>query len=188
LRYICCCCYKKPKTSFKRALRRSIRNQLKIPETNNERLVENDPFLVLGMGMNEYFNTMVKMMIFFLICTLVLFPFCFHFAAFKGLDSTKYFWLTKYQLGNIGGASTYCTTSSFASPTNELLLMCESGYLDLDAIGNESGELIYTAGVIPSNTVKKNFCVNPNSIDSTITDCSPYMELEKLEEKIRNEC
>lgn len=110
MRYICCCCYGKPKTSFKRALRRSIRQQLKIPETNNERLVENDPFLILGMGMNEYFNLMVKLMIFFLIFTLVLFPFAFYFASKKGLDSTAYYGFTKYHIGNIGGATTYCAS------------------------------------------------------------------------------
>jgi hypothetical protein len=67
-----------------------------MPEKNCEKRLEKDPFLLLGMGMNEYFNLMVKMMIFFLVCTLVLFPFCFYFASFKGLDGTKYFWLSKY--------------------------------------------------------------------------------------------
>ena len=96
LRYICCCCYGKPKRSFKYALKRSIRNELGIPETNNDRNLEADPFLVLGMGMNEYYNIMKKMITFFLLLTIMIAPFCYYFSQFLGLDGSKYFFLTKY--------------------------------------------------------------------------------------------
>jgi hypothetical protein len=128
------------------------------------------------MGMNEYFNIMVKMLIFFFIFTMVLFPFVFYFSSYKGLDGTKYFWLSKYQIGNIGGATTYCSTSSFANPTSDLILMCESGTLNINGIGSNSGEPVYTAGVIPKSSTLKNYCVNPSSVDSTLTDCSPYVD------------
>ena len=46
---------KKRKKSFEGALKRAIRRKLELTVPKSDLLVEEDPFLLLGYGMNSYF-------------------------------------------------------------------------------------------------------------------------------------
>lgn len=49
-----CCPKKKP--SFKLALKKSLLNKLDMKIPKSDIAIENDPFLLLGYGMNSYFE------------------------------------------------------------------------------------------------------------------------------------
>jgi hypothetical protein len=66
--------------------------------------------------------------------------------------------------------------------------MCETGTLNMNEMGERSGELVYTAGVIPESSKKKNYCENPFSIDSSIRDCSAYVDQAALYTEIETNC
>ena len=55
INYCCFCCLKKRKKSFEGALKRSIRRKLELTVPKSDLLIEEDPFLQLGYGMNSYF-------------------------------------------------------------------------------------------------------------------------------------
>jgi hypothetical protein len=58
LKYVCCC-IKNKKPNFNLALKRAIRRKLEISVPKNDLLIEEDPFLLLGYGMNSYLQVMV---------------------------------------------------------------------------------------------------------------------------------
>jgi len=55
LNWLCCCCLPKRKKSFRFALKRAIRTKLQLEMPNADLRVEEDPYLLLGYGMNSYF-------------------------------------------------------------------------------------------------------------------------------------
>lgn len=55
LKYTCCCFLKPRKKSFKLALKHSIRRRLEMKIPSSDQRIEENPFLLLGYGMNSYF-------------------------------------------------------------------------------------------------------------------------------------
>ena len=53
--YCCCCCLSKKRRSFKQGLKRSLRLKLSVPNLKSDAILENDPYLLLGYGINSYF-------------------------------------------------------------------------------------------------------------------------------------
>ena len=86
LQYMCCCCFKKRKPRFDYALKRAIRNKLDIKVNKSDELIEEDPFLLLGYGINSYFAVMKQLMIMFGLISLVTIPLMSIFANEKALE------------------------------------------------------------------------------------------------------
>ena len=53
--YCCCCCLSKKRRSFKQGLKHSLRLKLSVPNLKSDAILENDPYLLLGYGINSYF-------------------------------------------------------------------------------------------------------------------------------------
>jgi len=70
--------------------------------------IEEDPFLRLGYGLNAYFMLMVKLLSMMVFCTILVLPFLYLYQSYEGLSGSRKYYLAKYSLGNIGGASTGC--------------------------------------------------------------------------------
>jgi hypothetical protein len=84
LKFMCCCFLKKK--SFNLALKRAIRRKLNLAVPKSDERIEEDPFLLLGYGMNSYFQVMVELMWMVGIITLVLAPIMFTFSSFNALE------------------------------------------------------------------------------------------------------
>ena len=56
VKYCCCCCLKKPKKSFNLGLKSALRRKLEMPLPKNAVKLEENPFLMLGYGLNSYFS------------------------------------------------------------------------------------------------------------------------------------
>ena len=58
IKYLCFCCMKPRKKTFNGALKRAIRRKLELSVPKSDMMIEEDPFLLLGYGMNSYFEIM----------------------------------------------------------------------------------------------------------------------------------
>ena len=58
INYICCCLLRKRKPRFDFALKRSLRKRLALKISKSDQRLEEDPYLILGFGMNSYFDVM----------------------------------------------------------------------------------------------------------------------------------
>ena len=85
LRYVCCCLLKKRKPSFKIGLKKGLRERLGIKVPKSDKVLEQDPYLRLGYGLNAYFDIMIQLMMLMLICMLVTVPIMIQFASHDAL-------------------------------------------------------------------------------------------------------
>ena len=105
-KYLCFCCLKKHKPSFKLGLKRSLRKSLGIKVSKSDRLLDEDPYLRLGFGITAYFDVMVQLLILFSICTMVMIPLLWHFSTFDALSGQFGYFVNRFSLGNMGGSHT----------------------------------------------------------------------------------
>lgn len=116
VRYLCCCLFARRKPSFKQALKRSLRHQLGIKVSKSDILLEKDPFLKLGYGMNAYFEIMLQLMYLATAISLIMVPFMCRYASFDSLQGTSGYFFNAISIGNLGGASTKCANVPLTAP------------------------------------------------------------------------
>ena len=90
------------------ALKRAIRRKLEITVPKSDQRIEDDPFLLLGYGMNSYFEIMVQLMIMVGLVSLVTIPLQLKFASFSALENYAGYDWNQFTLGNMGGADVFC--------------------------------------------------------------------------------
>ena len=86
LRYLCCCVIKRRRPQFKGALKRSLRRKLEFTFPKSELRAEENPFLLLGYGMNSYLQVMIELMVLTGLICLVTIPLMMTFASFNALE------------------------------------------------------------------------------------------------------
>ena len=102
------CCFKKPKKSFKFALRQSLLEKLDIRMPKSEIKLEEDPYLRLGFGMNAYFDTLKILIYSMLFICIFTIPNMHIYSEGNGIKEDLMGFITQYSLGNMGGAEGYC--------------------------------------------------------------------------------
>ena len=107
LKYICCCIGNK-KPNFNYALKRAIRRKLELSVPKSDIQIEEDPFLLLGYGMNSYLQVMVELMCLSGLISIVTIPLMMTFAGYGALENFAGYDWNQYTLGNIGGADSWC--------------------------------------------------------------------------------
>lgn len=127
-----CCCKKKP--NFRHALRKSLMAEMhmKVPKTEDE-IMEN-PFLILGYGINAYFDVMRELSNMFIAITIFFIPV---YSWYKGnsahaLETTSlnpFQRLQSLTLGNMGSAQVVCNQKKLNA--KKMTFECPPG-LDID--------------------------------------------------------
>lgn len=176
LKYICCCLVKRRKRSFKLGLKRAIRMKLDLKVPKSDLRIEEDPFLLLGYGMNSYFQVMVELIWMCLVICLVAFPLMGIFAKYDALSAAG--GLSVYSLGNMGGSNAFCTQANFADKKSGLVAQCNTGYLSTTAIAENTGAPLLDFGIIQASSDSFNYCANSAFTDPN--NCSSYVNTSKL--------
>ena len=101
-------CLPKKKRSFEGALKRAIRRKLEISIPKSDEAIEQDPFLLLGYGMNSYFQIMVELMVMVGLISIVTIPLMLSLSEYGALEQYPGYEWNQYTLGNIGGADAFC--------------------------------------------------------------------------------
>ena len=87
LKFICCCLIRRRRPNFNGALKRSLRRKLDFSYPKAELRIEENPFLLLGYGMNSYLTVMVELMVLTGLISLVTIPLMLTFASFNALEA-----------------------------------------------------------------------------------------------------
>ena len=109
------------------ALKRAIRRKLEITVPKSDQRIEDDPFLLLGYGMNSYFEVMVQLMIMVGLISLVTIPLMMTLSSFGALEQFPGYNFNQYTLGNIGGSDIFCSQSVFNTQETAMQLECPVG-------------------------------------------------------------
>ncbi len=150
---------RKPKPDFRHALRKTLLEEMKIKMPKSEAQLIQDPFLILGYGVNAYFDVMKSLAWMFFFITLFCLPLYYMFAfndaqGLKVLNDDWRFQITKWSLGNMGGATVICHNKAIKS--REFMLACPNALtavLDLENV---------KFGVMSELVENKVYCTNEN--------------------------
>lgn len=121
-------CFRKRKPDFRHELRKAILKDIDIKIPKSDAAIADEPFLMLGYGINAYFDIMISLSYMCLLITLFLVPVYFFYSqnSIKGLKDTKIQYVfNQFSLGNLGAASTLCTQKTISSAS--FSLTCPSG-------------------------------------------------------------
>ena len=85
LKYCCCCLLKKRKRAFKAGLKAALRTKLGMKFIRKEQQIEDNPFMLLGYGLNSYFAVVVQMMVMMGLVMLISLPLMMIYASYDDL-------------------------------------------------------------------------------------------------------
>ena len=98
------CCNKKKK-SFNFAIKKALRQKMDIELTQSEMEMEDNPLLVLGFGINAYFNIIKQMLYMMMFICFVNLPLFYIYSQYDALDKSA---ISSLSLGNMGGSLSVC--------------------------------------------------------------------------------
>ena len=146
LKQISCCCLRKQKRSFKNGLKRALRHRMDMKVSKSEILIEENPYLLLGYGMNSYFEVvaqLIKMMLFFSVFAI---PLMLFFSTFSALDGQSHYMFNQFAMGNMGGSTAFCAQTPFnhaGSGSGSMVLRCRAGQMSLKATAQNTGKALF---------------------------------------------
>ena len=94
-------CGRKKGKDFKKAVRSILSKKLNIKIPKAEQDIEDEPFVMLGYGVNAYFNILKYLGIMFFMISLFSIPI---FVIYSGNSVNMLTGLNKLSLGNLGGS------------------------------------------------------------------------------------
>jgi hypothetical protein len=103
--------------------------ELDIQTPKNEKMVTGDPFLILGYGMNAYFDMMKSLIIICLSICFFLSPVFYGYSHPKH-DNDEMTGLMKFTLGNLGAATVQCRQRKPSVGT--MKMFCPMGLIMID--------------------------------------------------------
>ena len=74
----------------------------------SDQQIEEEPFLILGYGVNSYFDLLSYMSIMFVIVTIFALPIIKIYSSHDAFSEHDNYPLSKFSLGNLGGSSVFC--------------------------------------------------------------------------------
>jgi hypothetical protein len=121
------CSSKSSEPGFKYHIKQALLNELNLSAPANDEEIEEDPYLLLGFGINSYFDLLLGFAGFFFQLAFWSLPLLIYYSSnsVKGLEGKSMYMLKQFSLGNLGGASTFCKQKSLG--TGFALLECPSG-------------------------------------------------------------
>ena len=78
-----------------------------MPE-NDKECVE-DPFILLGYGINSFFDLMYSLFWLAIFITIFMMPLMIEFSSYDGLAKESKYVFNQFSLGNMGGTTVACT-------------------------------------------------------------------------------
>ena len=86
-----------------------------IAPNKTDKIIEENPYLLLGYGINSYFAIMLQLLLMMVLISSLAIPLMLYFATFSGTAGEVGHLYSQFTIGNLGGASTYCTQASLYS-------------------------------------------------------------------------
>lgn len=175
-------CFKKKKSNFKAELRQALLKDLGVKIPKNETQISQDPYLILGYGINAYFDILLSLSAMFVCISLICIPIFLIYSSGQAYSQQKSFIISKFTLGNLGGSQIVCDQTKIWKKKAEI--SCPVGtYLDTDFV-----EL----GIMSMNLPSKSHCTQ-HSVDQEIIEdpsmnyvnCSAHMDYDRVKQMFR---
>lgn len=133
-KFVCCCA--KKKKPFKQALKECILEELelKAPRENLK-----DPYLIMGYGVNAYFQILASLARMFFWVFIFTLPLLYIYGNSRFYEGQKSFPISRFFIGNFGGSITQCKQQRVAIGNIEL--ECPKGTIFDDASRSQIGAL-----------------------------------------------
>lgn len=96
---------RKHKPNFKHSLRESILLEMNMTMPENDKEVTNDPFILLGYGINSFFDLMYSLFWFAVFVTIFTLPLMIEYGTHTGLVKEPRYLFNQFSLGNMGGTN-----------------------------------------------------------------------------------
>jgi len=157
-----------------------------MPVSKNDARIDEDPFLLLGYGMNSYFAVVVQLLIMVGLITCVTIPLMLIYSSYDDLAGVLGYDFNQYTLGNMGGAVAFCAQSTFKTEQMGIPIKCTTGVISISAVGENTGKPIYDFGVIPKSSESSNYCTNESFKDPA--RCSDYLDTNAIETALKADC
>ena len=155
-------------------LKRALRAKMNMTVPKSDLMLEEDPFLMLGFGLNSYFQVVIQLLVMVCFITLFILPLLWIFSSYDNLAALPGYDFNQYTLGNMGGADAYCAQSGFSSKEMAIPIKCSTGVISLDAIAVNTGKPIFDVGIIHANSSENTFC-NSAAFEDT-DNCSSFLD------------
>ena len=151
--------------------------------------IEEDPFLLLGYGMNSYFEVMVSLMKMVVLIMFVTVPLMMTYGQFDALASFPGYEYNKYTLGNVGGADAVCTQATFTHDATALSIDCPAGTtVSLNAVAQNTGAPIFDVGIISVDAPVNTYCANSAFSAEEGNVCSHHIKKDLLFGDLKTKC
>jgi len=143
---------KKKKPDFKHALRKTLLEEMQIKMPKSESQIIEDPFLILGYGVNAYFDIMLSLVYLCITVTLFAIPLYWVYSQNqqKALITQPKYTFTQFTLGNMGGDDVFCASKRRAAKS--ITIDCTVGQILTDKA---------KFGVMSSQVSEKVYCEEP---------------------------
>lgn len=173
---ICKRCKKKDKPNFKHSVKLALLSELDLPLPENDEEIEEDPFLLLGYGLNAYFDVLLSAVSMFLVLTVAVIPLFYYYsnngvnelAAQGGVGG----FVASLSLGNLGGARALCDQRRLQN--QKLKLSCPAG--SVLEYGKEN------FGLLSNMLSESNYC-----LEKAIWDVPGNKGREKCTDKLKKD-
>jgi hypothetical protein len=180
---MCCCLLPKRKRTFKLGLKRALRRKLELKVPKSDLQLEENPFLLLGYGMNSYLKIMVQLTVMcFMICFITV-PLMMTYSNGAGLPGYGL-----YSMGSLGGAETMCAQTPIHFDNASFNIQCPANTkIDMAVTGeNTDNGLVYDAGMVSGTAAITNVCTNAAMSDAD--SCSQYIKRDELTAYLQENC
>ena len=158
-----------------------------IPLPENDKDVAEDPFILLGYGINSFFDLMSQLFWFAIFVTIFFTPLMTEFADQKGLKHEPRYMFNQFSLGNMGGSNIQCSQHGLTVENNTLphkttydytsfVAECYNGVLSTDKA---------KFGILSTELDKQTYCRDKAiwNVTSNIgrANCTEYMTPSLIE-------
>jgi len=157
--------------------------KIKMPKSENQ-LFE-DPFLILGYGLNAYFDMMISMAMFCLMVTLFMLP-VYNGYAFndeKGLQNESKYPINQFSIGNLGGSNIFCAQKRVG--TGSFAMSCPNGQF---TINETSVHLGLMSMDIPQKIFCKEDAIWESNSKTDIAECTDNIDKDALYKRVKDNC
>lgn len=89
-------------------MRESILNDMGMEMPKNDAETSEDPFILLGYGINSFFDLMSQLFWFAIMVTIFMTPLMMEFSNHSGLAKEPRYIFNQFALGNMGGTTIAC--------------------------------------------------------------------------------
>jgi len=176
------CIKKKKKKNFEFALKRALLYQLDLKIPKSDEMIQDDPFLVLGYGVNAYFDMLSSLSLMFLTITLFCIPVFYLYGSHYAFEDFKSFPIARFTLGNMGSSSIFCQQNRLGKDIFTVTCPNES-VIDAENL---------MVGMISADTQIKTACTQAKQDEFNVKgghqDCTPTLNKKKARARIIEQC